>query len=33
MNDNVKTKSRTELEARCLKEIRATEAWAALNEA
>jgi hypothetical protein len=27
MNDNVKTKSRTELEVRCLKEIRATEAW------
>jgi len=27
MNDNVKTKARTDLEARCLKEIRATEAW------
>ena len=27
MNDNVKTKARTDLEARCLKEIHATEAW------
>lgn len=27
MNDNTKTKSRTDLEVRCLEEIRATEAW------
>jgi hypothetical protein len=27
MNDNVKTKSRTDLEVRCLKEIHATEVW------